>query len=85
MRNSALSCKEISLKITITEGGAVLIAYIMQSFQKFCVLLFFLIPFLHEESHMQIYLDSTDKESGSLDINTDFYLANTLVAVLPCF
>ena len=34
---------------------------------------------------MQIYLDSTDKESGSLDINTDFYLANTLVAVLPCF
>ena len=51
--------------MTITVGGglwvegSVLMEYILQSFQKFLVLLFIRFPFPHEESHMLIYSKST--------------------------
>ena len=52
--------RKFSLRMTITVGGgSVLMAYSIQSFQKFFVLLFVRIPFYHEESHMQICSEST--------------------------
>ena len=39
-------------------------AYIIQSFQKFSVLLFVRIPCPNEESHMQICSESTDFNSS---------------------
>ena len=50
--------------MTITVGVAwgemsALMAYIKQSFQKFFILLFVRIPFPHQESHVQIFSEST--------------------------
>ena len=64
MSISALSFEGISLKMTITVGvtwGEVsaLMAYIKQSFQKFFILLFVRMPSPHEESHVQIFSEST--------------------------
>ena len=54
---SALSFKEISLKMTIiVEEGSVLTAYILQSFLKLFVQLFVQIISPHEKSYMQMYV-----------------------------
>ena len=58
--------KEISLKMTITLGeGSILIAYIIQSFEKALCLTFGQIRYPYQDSNMQIHCGSAAYEIKS--------------------
>ena len=75
--------------MTITVGVAwgemsALMAYIKQSFQKFFILLFVRIPSPHQESHVQIFSESTGDDELLLSSCSQAAQTRARLTIIVC-